>query len=91
MNDAKPLKVKDYLEMAGGPIRSADKGSMFVVRANGSVLTRSGGAMGSLTLPGDTIFVPIKTQNASVLSSLLDITQIIFQFGVSAAALAAIK
>ena len=91
MNDAKPLKVKDYLEMAGGPIRSADKGSMFVVRANGSVLTRSGGAMGSLTLPGDTIFVPIKTQNASVLSSLLDITQIIFQFGLSAAALAAIK
>ena len=91
MNDAQPLKVKDYLEMAGGPIRSADKGNVFVVRANGSVLTRSSGAMGSLALPGDTIFVPIKTHNASVLSTLIDISQIIFQFGLSAALVAAIK
>ncbi|WP_373087564.1 SLBB domain-containing protein [Sneathiella sp.] len=91
MNKNKRLRVKDYVELSGGPIRGADKGNIFVVRANGSVLTRSRGAMGSSTLPGDTIFVPIKTQNLSFLSKLADISQIIFQFGLSAAALAAIQ
>jgi protein involved in polysaccharide export with SLBB domain len=91
MNDAERLKVKDYVELAGGPMRGADKGNIFVVRANGSVLSRSRGAMGSLTLPGDTIIVPIKTQNVSILSKLLDVSQIIFQFGLTAAAISSLK
>lgn len=91
MNDAERLKVKDYVELAGGPMRGADKGNIFVVRANGSVLSRSRGAMGSLTLPGDTIIVPIKTQNVSILSKLVDISQIIFQFGLTAAAISSLK
>ena len=91
MNDAERLKVKDYVELAGGPMRGADKGNIFVVRANGSVLSRSRGAMGSLTLPGDTIIVPIKTQNVSILSKLLDVSQVIFQFGLTAAAISSLK
>jgi protein involved in polysaccharide export with SLBB domain len=91
MNDAERLKVKDYVELAGGPMRGADKGNIFVVRANGSVLSRSRGAMGSLTLPGDTIIVPIKTQNVSILSKLLDVSQVIFQFGLTAAGISSLK
>jgi hypothetical protein len=72
-------------------MRGADKGNIFVVRANGSVLSRSRGAMGSLTLPGDTIIVPIKTQNVSILSKLLDVSQVIFQFGLTAAAISSLK
>jgi protein involved in polysaccharide export with SLBB domain len=91
MNGAERLKVKDYVALAGGPMRGADKGNIFVVRANGAVLTRSRGAMGSPTLPGDTIFVPIKTQNVSILSKLVDVSQIIFQFGLTAAAISSLK
>ena len=89
--DKQPLKVKDYVQQAGGPIRGADKGNIFVVRANGSVLTRTRGALDARVLPGDTVFVPIKTQSSSVWAKIRDISQIIFQFGLSAAAIAAIN
>lgn len=82
--------VHDYLERSGGGIRGADLGRVFVVRANGSVLTRSRGAMNARVLPGDTIFVPIKTQSSSVLAKIRDVSQILFQFGFSAAAIAAV-
>ena len=51
-----PLRVRDYVERAGGPQRAADKGNIFVVRANGEVLTRAKGALGARALPGDVIF-----------------------------------
>lgn len=85
------MKVSEYLDRAGGPMRSADKGSIFVVRANGSVLSRHNGAMQARALPGDVIFVPVKTQSTSIWSRIREISTIIFQIGVSAAALAAIK
>ncbi|GAA0731533.1 SLBB domain-containing protein [Sphingomonas trueperi] len=87
----KPLRVKDYVYQAGGAIRGADKGNIFVVRANGSVLTRSRGAMSAKVLPGDVVFVPIKSQSSSILAKIRDISTILFQFGITAAALAAIN
>ncbi|MCI4590450.1 SLBB domain-containing protein [Sphingobium sp. BYY-5] len=91
MNTNRPLHVKDFVQQAGGPIRGADKANIFVVRANGSVLTRKRGAMDAAVLPGDTVFVPIKTQSSSVWAKIRDISQIVFQFGLSAAAIAAIN
>ncbi|EQB33193.1 SLBB domain-containing protein [Sphingobium ummariense] len=90
LEGGKPLRIKDYVQQAGGPIRGADRGNIFVVRANGSVLTRNRGAMNARVLPGDTIFVPVKTQSSSVWAKIRDIAQIIGQFGLSAAAIAAI-
>ncbi len=87
----KPLRVRDYVEQAGGTIRGADRGNIFVVRANGSVLTKRRGGLNARVLPGDTVFVPIRTQSSSVLAKIRDISQIIFQLGISAAALAAIR
>lgn len=91
LDPLEPLRVRDYVSQAGGAIRGADKGNIFVVRANGSVLTRSSGAMSARAIPGDTIFVPIKTQSSSLLATLRDISQVVFQFGLSAAAVAAIQ
>ena len=83
--------VRQYLERAGGPIRGADKARIFVVRANGSVLTEKRGALKAKVLPGDTVFVPLKAQSSSVWAKIRDISSIIFQFGLSAAAVAAIS
>ncbi len=85
-----PKKVKEYLSQAGGPVRAADKRRLFVVRANGEVLPRSSGAMGEEALPGDVIFVPVKTSSKDLLTKIGQISSIIFQFGIAAATVAAI-
>lgn len=84
-------KVSDYIERAGGTMRSADRGDIIVIRASGEVLTRSKGALNAKVLPGDAVFVPVKTQSSSFWSRLRDISQIIFQLGLGAATVAAIK
>lgn len=91
LDPARSGKVKDYLESAGGVQRSADKGAIFVVHANGAVETKRKGALDSTALPGGVLFVPVRTQSSTLLAKIKDITQIIFQAGISAAALAAIK
>jgi protein involved in polysaccharide export with SLBB domain len=83
-------RVADYVERAGGALRAADKGQIFVVRANGDVLTRKRGAMSARVLPGDVIFVPIRTQTSSIWAKIRDISTIAFQFGISAATVVAL-
>lgn len=82
--------VKDFIDKAGGTMRSADRGAVFVVRANGEVLTKRRGALGARVLPGDVVFVPVKTQSSSLWAKIRDISQIIFQLGLSAATIVAI-
>jgi len=89
--DGKPARVKDYLDRAGGTTRIADRGNIFVVRANGEVLSHDRGALNARVQPGDVIFVPVKTKSSSLLSKIVSISSILFQFGISAAALAAIQ
>ena len=78
-------RVKDYVELAGGTIRAADRKEIFVVRANGEVLTRKRGAWNAPVYPGDVIFVPVKTQGSTFWAKFKDITQTLFQLGLSAA------
>lgn len=87
----RPLRLGEYVKKAGGPLRVADTRDIFVVRANGEVISRRNGGLNRRVLPGDVVFVPVKTQNTSVLAKLGQIAAIVFQFGVSAAALAAIN
>lgn len=55
-----------YLSRAGGATQLADKGAIFIVRANGEVTSRhqggwwSGGVLSAVIGPGDTIVVPEK-------------------------------
>lgn len=89
----------DYLRRAGGATDGGNTASMFVVRANGSVLSASeqGGWRGSdkfsnaAALPGDTVFVPERLDRSTLTQATKDWTQILYQFGLGIAALLAIK
>jgi len=90
MSDGSAMKVSEYLERAGGLQRMADRSAIFLVRANGDVLSRKRGSLNARVQPGDIVFVPVKTQSSSFWAKLRDITQIIFQLGLGAATVRAI-
>jgi polysaccharide export outer membrane protein len=87
------LSLEDYIDLSAGLTRRADDGGIYIVKANGSVVTleqnlwRFTGANRSLD-PGDTIIVPIDTQYKESLASWREITQIVYQSLVSIAAVA---
>lgn len=92
--------IEDIVKLAGGPTRGADPGSMFVLRANGSVISArqttsgwiGGNALSTIAaLPGDTVFVPEELNKTTFIQEAKDWTQILYQFGLGAAALKAIK
>lgn len=93
------LRLGDYLARAGGPTAAAQADSMFVVRANGSVLSaRQGGWWsgrsqfeGEPALPGDTVFVPERLDRVTFVQGAKDWTQILYQLGVGLAALLTIR
>jgi len=83
-----------YLALAGGPTRGADKDSVFMLRANGSVISARQGSSfwhsGSdfteaHVEPGDTIFVPEQVSKATFVQDAKDWTQILYQFGLGLA------
>lgn len=86
--------VGDYLRLAGGPTKGADEGSIFVVRANGNVISgrqdrgwfgRTGNVSELPSEPGDTVFVPEEMDKTTFLQAAKDWTQIIFNFGLGMA------
>jgi protein involved in polysaccharide export with SLBB domain len=86
----------EFLDLAGGPTRGSDPGATFVLRPNGSVLSqlqRSSffGLVGGVTKvkaePGDTVFVPEMMNKTTWVQDLKEWTQILYQFGIGAAAL----
>jgi len=76
-------KVGDYIRQAGGVQKLGDRGEVFVIRANGTVVSK--GAIGQKALPGDLIFVPIDADRGEFWARMRDITSTLFS-GVSAAA-----
>jgi len=88
------LHVGDYLKKAGGPTRSADKGHMFVIRADGSVVAKSTNtgmfAKNFQTLamhPGDTLVVPTQINKTTFARGLMDWSQIFSNLALGAAAI----
>lgn len=86
IDPGQPLSVKSYLDRAGGPLKSAARKEIFVVRANGAVLSKRNGALKAKVLPGDVIFVPVKTQSTSLWTKIREFSTVFFQLGLSAAA-----
>jgi protein involved in polysaccharide export with SLBB domain len=91
-------RVEDYLRRAGGPTRDADTRRMFVIRADGSVLSRQsvkglwGGGFTSLRLmPGDAIVVPERLTHGAFLRGLRDWSQVFAQFALGAAAVRVVQ
>jgi protein involved in polysaccharide export with SLBB domain len=84
-------RLSAYLRLAGGPKRIAERGEMFVVRANGSVISarQTHGLADQPALPGDVIFVPVKT-SAGAFEKFVLIAQVLSQFAITGLTLAAL-
>lgn len=90
-------RVSDYLAQSGGTTRDADEDSLYVVHADGAISSKrqSGWLLGSLEgerlMPGDAVVVPERTEKVSWAKGIKDWTQILYQFGLGAAALKILK
>ncbi|MBT9332271.1 SLBB domain-containing protein [Paracidobacterium acidisoli] len=90
-------RTGQYLRLAGGPDRDADTKHAFIIRADGSVVSRKdenglwGNTFEDVPLnPGDTIVMPEKTIKPSALRGFLDWSQVFSQFALGAAAISVI-
>ena len=91
-------RVDDYVKRAGGPTRDADTGHMFVIRADGSVLSKqsvkglwNGGFASLRLMPGDAIVIPERLSHGSFIRGLRDWSQVFSQFALGAAAVRVIQ
>jgi len=87
-----------YLRLVGGPTASADRDHIFLLKADGSVVTREnadagffafagGGLMSARVEPGDSVLVPEKLIQTRLMKDVKDITQILYQIAVTAGVL----
>jgi polysaccharide biosynthesis/export protein len=97
-----PIEGKDvafYLEKAGGPARDAEEGDIYVVRVDGTVLSRqqystfkaifSSGFLSTVLEPGDTIIVPQNFDRIAWMREIKDITTILSQIALTAGVMVA--
>jgi polysaccharide biosynthesis/export protein len=84
------LTVDDYLERSGGPTRQADEERVYVVKADGSVMLPEKsawfGSRSQKLQPGDTIIVPIDVERLNQLELWSNVSQIVYQMALGAAA-----
>lgn len=84
------LSRDDYVAMSGGLTPRADDDRIYVVRADGSVLTGSSNAWfggGGVDIkPGDTIVAPLDTERMRPLPFWTAVTTIIYNLAIAAAA-----
>jgi protein involved in polysaccharide export with SLBB domain len=89
-------RIGDYLGQAGGPTRDADKGSLYLLKADGSVVSKQQRGRffnsfdGQVVVPGDTIVVPEELK-VSWTKEFKDWTQIFYQFALGVAGLKVLK
>jgi protein involved in polysaccharide export with SLBB domain len=82
-------RAQNYLRQAGGPDRQADRKRLFILRADGSVVSEQyANVEKSVIYPGDTIVVPPNLEPRSVLQRTIDIAQIAGNLALSVAAIA---
>ena len=74
-------KTQKYINQAGGKTRFADGRRTYVVRADGSVAPK-----GDDIQPGDVIVVPESLETFSTMEFAADLTQILYQLSLAAAA-----
>lgn len=80
----------DYIALSGGATRRADKGRIYIVHANGSIIAHEGGRwfarVDETIKPGDTIVVPLDTERLPPLPFWQAVTSIIYNVAIAAAA-----
>jgi hypothetical protein len=87
------LSLKDYINLSGGTTVFADANNIYLIKSNGSIvspsqLSGSGffRASKSSLEPGDTIVIPLNIQPFSGVKATTEISQIIYQMAIAAAA-----
>lgn len=70
--------IGDFVKSAGGVQKLGDKGEIFVVRANGTVLAGGRRVLRAPALPGDLVYVPIDANRGEFWARLRDITGTLF-------------
>jgi protein involved in polysaccharide export with SLBB domain len=90
----------DYLRNAGGPNRNADRRQIFIIRADGSVVSKqyldrtlwADDKFNRVVIyPGDTIIVPEQLNKTTLLRGLTDWSAVFSQFALGAAAIQVIR
>ena len=79
--------IGDFIRSAGGVQQLGDKGEIFVVRANGTVLANGKKILRAPALPGDLVYVPIDANRGEFWARLRDITGSLFGGLVGAASI----
>jgi polysaccharide export outer membrane protein len=90
--------LKQYIDSSGGLTSQADKSRIYVVKSNGSIVTSKPNGMQifnnnnkQLNIePGDMIVVPLDMEHMSALTKWTNISQISYQFAVTAASITAL-
>ncbi|MBL8269600.1 SLBB domain-containing protein, partial [Steroidobacter sp.] len=84
------LDRDEYIAMSGGLTPRADENHIYVVRADGSVVARSGNSWfsggGGNIKSGDTIVAPLDTERMRPLPFWIAVTTIIYNLSIAAAA-----
>ena len=81
-------RVLNYLRRAGGPDRQADRKRIFLLRADGSVVSRQYNEVYKAPVyPGDTIVVPPILDRRAFFQRVVDVATIVGQLGFAAAAI----
>ena len=85
------LTRDDYIGMSGGATRKADRGRIYVVRADGSVVSNESAGWFRRSAqvamrPGDTVVVPLDTERMPALPLWQAVTQILYNLAITAAA-----
>ena len=90
------LDRDDYINLSGGMTKKADEDLIYIVRANGSVISSEAGSgfLGSTwweredaqaIKPGDTIVVPVDIERIRPLTLWSSVSQIVYQLAIAAA------
>jgi protein involved in polysaccharide export with SLBB domain len=85
------ISLSEYIKLSGGYTDFADESSLYVIKSDGSILSPSDISSGFFRRnnniePGDTLVVPIEVDSFSSLRAATEITQIIYQMAIAAAA-----
>jgi polysaccharide export outer membrane protein len=86
------LARDDYISLSGGATRKADRGRIYIVRADGSVVSSEQSGWfrrsGQVAMrPGDTIVVPLDTERMPPLPFWQAVTGLIYNLAITAAAI----
>ena len=85
--------LTDYINLSGGANSFADQGNVYLVKADGSIVSPSEldqnsffRGKNSTIEQGDTVVVPLQVQPFSTIKATTEVTQIIYQMALAAAA-----